>query len=356
MKKYRKITALTIVLAITMSMFANAITFQSALPIDTNIQYISQKAMELISMSIPNYESIKNWQIGSKINIYSYTEDGISEVEYSSYPIIGDGNIMAIANIAINSNNQPILSIGTRFSEELNLHFKSLNNEPFALVYDAEGIKLVDSNYNLSNFRNLYNSNRSEILSQNAIVSNSNKISISNIKIMSDIIGAQISRSDDRNLLFVPFVSQGSYDICWAACIASMLNYYRNTNYTALQIANAAGFGLIPLFPNQIKQVLDSYWLDSSSEIMGKINFTNFMTNINNDKLTLLRLVKYDNSGGHMVLAYGYANNASPVISYMEPNYGFSAVQVPQSGDLVINVDDTVYYQYSSIVVEDGLS
>ena len=43
---------------------------------------------------------------------------------------------------------------------------------------------------------------------------------------------------EDSGTVSVKFVNQIQDNLCWAACIASVVNYFKGTNYTAFTLAD----------------------------------------------------------------------------------------------------------------------
>ena len=145
-----------------------------------------------------------------------------------------------------------------------------------------------------------------------------------------EIIFQPSTRAISSNFVSVPFVSQGDeYAICWAACIASAVNHFKSTNYTALNIADNSVCGRNPAYDNQIVDTLNRYLMITDGAHVGTLNFQTFMQDIEGSRVSILNL-QISGVGAHYVLAYGYMYNDSTgkqTLYYMEPTSGFKTTQ-----------------------------
>ena len=123
------------------------------------------------------------------------------------------------------------------------------------------------------------------------------------------------------NCPITDFVTQNGYNICWAACIATISNYRTGSHYTAEQIASAMNHAYTSeyyfgAYTEEIVSALDYYDLDYTST-ESKLGWSSIKNCIQQDRPFIIGLSR--DGGGHVVTAYGYSclNNDSDNYSYM---------------------------------------
>ncbi len=97
---------------------------------------------------------------------------------------------------------------------------------------------------------------------------------------------------------------QGTLPICWAASVATIVNYRKGTNYTAKNVCDAIG---VPYDGNTIstkKEALSHYNIEYSIR-RAQLSLAKIKTNINNKYPIAASTISSDGSG-HAITVYGY--------------------------------------------------
>jgi len=147
------------------------------------------------------------------------------------------------------------------------------------------------------------------------------------------------------------FVTQGNYGLCWAATVATIIDYIRNSSLTAINIADMMGIdynagATVSQVSSALQRVGLSYKISNS-----KLAWSQAKTNITLDKPFALCL--YTSGAGHMLTGFGYGcelsdlNSASRVVYAWDPNgykimFGYNASTITTSG-YSFNWSNTLY-------------
>ena len=117
------------------------------------------------------------------------------------------------------------------------------------------------------------------------------------------------------------FVTQNEYNICWAACIATISNYRTGSHYTAEQIATTMNHPYTyEYYPgattDEMVSALDYYDLDYTCT-ESKLSWSSTKSCLQQDRPFIICLLRQ--GSGHAVTAYGHSCliNDSDTYSYM---------------------------------------
>lgn len=106
------------------------------------------------------------------------------------------------------------------------------------------------------------------------------------------------------------FVLQHRFKICWAACIATIVNYKLGYYVTAEEVADFFGIGRwIGATVYEIRSFLGQYGL-SYAIYVNKLPWSNVRSNISSDKPFILAMTGLNSKGeavAHPILGYGYS-------------------------------------------------
>ena len=200
-----------------------------------------------------------NLAVGNEIKLYEYTTVGFVELR-SSYPLFYQGEIVALAIETDVQQYQIAAEIGQLINE--------LQLESLAVVYDRVGVYAYDGQ-------------RFYLLKENPLeVENRLSVSIGSVPDTTAITVSNLGNGIPLNYVSNPnnntrsgvmascainHVSQLPYkNICWAAVIASIVNFRNGTNLTAAKVAQNY-YGLPESSFNQglqnlyVQTVLESY-------------------------------------------------------------------------------------------------
>lgn len=106
------------------------------------------------------------------------------------------------------------------------------------------------------------------------------------------------------------FVTQNGYNLCWAACVATIANYKKNLSLTAESVANAMGHDYtndhyLGAYPYETLSAFANYDL-TYNFYSNKLSWNDVKSNIATDKPFVMRLYN-DSYGGHLLTVYGYS-------------------------------------------------
>lgn len=102
---------------------------------------------------------------------------------------------------------------------------------------------------------------------------------------------------------------QGKYMICWAATVATICNYLKGTNITAMEIAEEMNIGNAGASVYQSQRALNWYGIryqQINTDINNRMTWTELKYNINDKYPIYVSSVTSDGKYGHAVTLYGY--------------------------------------------------
>lgn len=221
--------------------------------------------------------------------------------------------------------------------------------------YPNEVVELYDGGYNLSintDFMDLSYQNKKSIINNllNNSVSNFNALGIvNNVDVINIIVPTiqpmSVVPTIESNVLGITkFVTQNGYDLCWAACVATIANYKKNLNLTAENVATAMNIGFNDGgTPNDMVNALSLYSLYYNT-VNSKISWASVKNNINGSYPFIICL--NSSSYGHAVTGYGYnckygdpeAYSSSRYINIWEPNGNKYTIQYNASSYTLIGL------------------
>ena len=284
------------------------------------IKEITTYYHKTLNIEIDDMEKIT---IGTPFLIYSLSDSNQSEIYY--YPVININNNQIIVTIEVLKNalaDEWTYNIGTEYVDSLNkINYKDgqyifydYNGE----VYYDNGIQsLTFSNKKTSakiveNFKQLDYSRKIETIS-NRISSFSTKenIKLPSQKITNFRMGYTPTMTGTTCQLYNP-VGQGNYNLCWAASVATIVNYRQGTNFSAKNVADAEGIGYNAGGTlENAKNCLHRYGLTDYSIVYNTLNWNQVNENILKRQKPFYMSLFYDfNAMGHAVICLGCNESA----------------------------------------------
>ena len=239
---YKRIVAIMLAVALACSTITTAL----AADLSTNETAINEinestEARKGIIETLNNIEYAKKdlglegidfskLKIGVEIPAYEYKDNKITKL-FDYYPLYLNHTLKVLA-INVDDKYQIDTSLAYKINE--------MNCKEAAIIYDADGCYLYDGlKLNL-----LYNStivhNERASLTESASLVNFSDLATANLEIAEDL-NYQFTTSTYAPTYFscnVQYVTQNPYDyLCWAACIAMVINTVYGTSYTARDIS-----------------------------------------------------------------------------------------------------------------------
>jgi len=176
--------------------------------------------------------------VGAPILAYEYVNDSLEPLGFFYYPLIYDGNLVALA---IKRDDVDFTSIVTALVDGINKNVTI--DEDFALVYDSDACYLYStSGLAMLNKINRAVKTRSLITDEKAVELQNSEFARSPTTTSVEPVSYMPSRSSVY--LSVPYISQFPptpvSNICWAATAVSIGKYLRpSTSFTADGVAQA---------------------------------------------------------------------------------------------------------------------
>lgn len=280
--------------------------------------------------------------IGNPIQTYEYTCNGLQQLQ-PIYPILDGNRIVMIAQNTADGSCQ----ISTGLANKLN---DSCPNS-IAIIYDCDGAYLFDGTVFTQIYENTEPIQSRAALSDLTFSDNTGSFSLnseatifnSNTIILTDLNNASplnYTSSVNRSIIYscdVDFVPQIKSNVCWAACMACISNYVRNTSYTAANIVNYIyTHETVNLkqgetsnnFTRELSDVAsymrDDFYLSKYVFCTDYISTNFVLTSLQKDRPLIVNFYPVNDLAAtkHALVASGI-NVTSSYLTLMDPNYGF---------------------------------
>ena len=150
---------------------------------------------------------------------------------------------------------------------------------------------------------------------------------------------------ESQTCAITDFVKQNGYNICWAACVATIANFKNGSSLTAEGVATAMGQNYTSstyLGANTETTIaaLSLYGL-TDNNISGKTVWTNLKNNIKNDRPFIIFIFSANKANGHALTGYGYSCHTGDDDLYANSRYVY--VWDPNGYKLTFQYNATSY-------------
>ena len=304
--------------------------------------------------------------LGAALSAYKIEDATISKVEYEIYPVLIDNEIVAIAQLSQNNAGEYTVCFVTSLAEGLQRYYQNRPKEAFSLVIAYEGVFLVDSGNDITCTYSAISEGLTSIrsvkndwsnLKHTAIEAN-NSIPVEQIDLSVQDNEIEGTRSLQFMTLSVPYVANDTSTcsnadcngrgLCWAASIAMIINYYRDTSYSAKSVHDATGCYSTGV-PANYKSAIRTFGAYAYGAYY-TFNYSTIQTIVQGYHPAYMRIERTDSDGneyGHAIVPYGYYYNpdsaSEKYFYYMDPNYGGGIASFPASGDPQITTSGNTY-------------
>ena len=276
--------------------------------------------------------------IGNPIQTYEYTSTGLQQLQ-PIYPILDGNKIVMIAQNTADGNCQ----ISTGLANKLNDSYPN----SIAVIYDCDGAYLFDGTIFTQIYENTEAIQSREALSDLTSSDNVDSFSLdsevtmfnSNTITLTDLNDASplnYASSSNRSVIYscdVDFVLQETGNTCWAACVACISNYVRNTSYSSANVVT-----MVQRLGNNIPSGED--FTRELSDVAGYMRLffdlqkyayctdpfsTGFaVASLSNDRPAILNFYPVnDMSATKHAVVVSAINVTSSYLTLMDPMYGF---------------------------------
>lgn len=324
---------------------------QASDTIDTDLQNVALKVSFMLPLLCEDLS--ENCVLGEKLSSYVAADGKLSPTEYEIYPVMSGGRIVALAQVTTNEAGVKTVSCITGYASELQKFYNKNTQAAIAIAFACDGVYILrQDNSPLL----VYEANYTEAGSISDTVYSKNAIKYNCI---SNAVAFSAQESQTRSIQFntlsVPFVANnsvtpdcGNCDIglCWAACMAMIVNYYRGTSYDAFSMHEEVGCLSYVLTPEPYHTALRSLGLYTSATVfwpLANFTYSDLYAHIEANRLMLMRMERPDVSGsegGHFIVPCAYywdTDSNYKSMSYKDPNHGGCVTEFPESGRVSIS-------------------
>lgn len=269
--------------------------------------------------------------IGDNISIYNFDAESLFDV----YPILdSEGDCILLAQVS--EDNDVFVNNDTVLYESI---LDGTDGKGESIIYMDDGVifaenkdeqvELKDTGFNVNDKNDIPKNTFEEKLDE--IVSKGDNVSFSkydepvcgtsdtgvqeddyvweddSTDIDDFVCGAASGRCKIKK-----FVKQGNYNLCWAASVATIVNYKKNRSLSAKTVANAMKKGYDDgATPTETAKALNKYGLTYKAK-QSKISWGTIKRRIStNNRPFSIAMKPYDGGMGHMITAYGYSSTVS---------------------------------------------
>ena len=297
------------------------------IPDEINL-FAEKNYKDLIEASIPYYpeltsDNVDEYKLQDAYVVYDY-DDTNPEIYY--YPISLDGKIVMVLS-AVNTSEGITISGSEEMVEGLNRIDYVFNSDSVVFYENENSIKAENENGKFlieelddasgkevseeRDFASLELKEKIDIVAESAESTGSQNIEhiqkLSEYVQIEEAYSPSFSSNTSTNKTCKLYNAQGQGDlpICWAASVATIVNYRKGTSITAKNVCDKMDTGYVGVNIDKKKSALAKYGL-SYKKTESQLSSSKIKTNINNKYP--IAASTFDSSGsGHAVTVYGWS-------------------------------------------------
>jgi len=280
--------------------------------------------------------------LGKRLSAYN---SELGELPYAMYPVFADGQVVAIATVMQTEDGELSFQAGPQFAEQLNEFIA--DNANVALVVNEGSIQFINDEGETETLSYFEDSTAPAALSLTPDVECSEAVPVTAIQ----EVPKSRAYGEDSGTVSVKYVPQGDHFLCWAASMASILNYLKGTNYGAMSLASYLDA------PDAGASITEcQYWYIHIFDINAALFSSKLSYNIVYNNAYARKPIQAHVEGrdtenkrhGHAVVVRGcYISNSVVYYRLMDPNYGFVSVQMNSDGTFNIAGSNYTMTQYA---------
>ena len=292
-----------------------------------------------------------NLALGNQFSVYRTTASGLEEVEFKQYPVMENGRIVAVSTVRYTENGVIETDFGVDFAVQLQAYIDETGNTEFALIYDDSAMYAycADGSWEIIY---LFSVAVNERLPIEEAFGTARRQAICTEAVSVKTFLSIPLPSRASAVLSIPALSQSGLPICWAASVASMVNYLKGTSYSAINIADNAGTGYVGAPIATAASCLRSYTSSGFTKYNTSIynnstmSFSTLKSKIN-DGLPIYVHASQSGGAAHAVVAIGYSDTGANYITYTESNTVTIRITSMSSGTFSFTLSGVTYTQSS---------
>lgn len=282
--------------------------------VDANYQYILDVVEDNLYLFDLQSSQMKNIYIGEPYVIYNINNDCDNEIYY--YPVVDKSKdeIILIINL-IGTTDGWSMSIDQNFVEQLNKidyldnsYIIYSNDESTIAENDDESVMIEGSkNTEMKIYEKKSHSQKIKNI-QNSF-KNNEKVNTKNVKngfeeSVNASRGYSVNTSTNKVCTLYNSKGQGNYPICWAASVATIVNYVNGKNISAKNVCNAMDTGYIAQNISMKQKALKHYGIEYVIK-NAQLSWSTVKSNINK-KYPIAASLFTEAGEGHAVTIMGY--------------------------------------------------
>lgn len=355
----------------------NIITTQAPQGADSYISKAFSRHLHAALQSPSEYgftnAEISSFTLGTPFNIYKLNNETLDDLSIYYYPILYKGKVKATIAVTKTKNGEFTSTFSKGFSNELENALENNKGKSFRIVdingelravSDTDAI-LISKDINSNEVKTFDKNNIDKVkkLAENNL--KSNKYKESNITVQplvgsannstnTTIAYVDPSRPVSSAYLNVQTVYQGSHPWCWAATIASIVNYRKSTTLSAEDVVKYYYKSVVDNAPDPSAYIsiynhygISGSYLDSYNE-----TWTDATYRLKNGSPLDSLWWTIDNSSAHAMTVRGFESYSDGSRDYLiiDPNYGYESVDAQtNSGDCYYVLSSKTYYWEKSV-------
>lgn len=306
--------------------------YSDSIPLEANDYVVENYSyiLEVVKDNLPLFDlepsQLENIYIGKPYTIYNISDDSDNEIYY--YPVVDSLNdeIVLIINI-IGTTTGWSMSVDQNFVTQLN-KIDFLNND--YILYANEEATVAENNSEsvlISGIKNAkmkkYEKTKhtEKIKDIQESLKQKKKVDAKNIQGglkegINASRGYSVNTSTNKVCTLFNSKGQGNLPICWAASVATIVNYVNGSNITAKNVCDALKLKYVSQNISTKKKALDHYGLNFYTIAYEQISWSNVKTNINKRFPIAASLFSEDGSGD-AITVMGYRE----VLGSRNPRY-----------------------------------
>ena len=284
--------------------------------------------------------------LGKRLSAYN-TELG--ELPYAMYPVFADGQVVAIASVSEDENGELSFQAGPQFAEQLNEFIA--DNPNVALVVNEDSIQFINDEGKTETLSYFEDSAAPTTLSLTADVEYNGAVPVTAIQ----EVPKSRAYGEDSGTVPVKFVNQVQDNLCWAACMASVVNYFKGTDYGAMEMGDYLQIdygetGFLGLNPNSSVYYYKNWHRINCELVFDELSYGFVYDQAYNKKPIEAQLSAPNTPRGHSVLVRGcYISNSVVYYRLMDPWDDYRVVQMKSDGTFTISMSGKTYTQKTYI-------
>ena len=296
--------------------------------------------------------------LGNEIPAYEVTENGLLKISTIHYfPVLSNEEWVATVIVTYNSNAEMSVELSTKYINNYETLLKSGDSGGVALVYDNVAEYLfVGSNYSVvGTYEEMFG--RAKLTSSIAL---DDVVGLASHMRLTVGVGNNTRATVNNVFLSVPQIEQPTDQTCWAASIASVLQYY-GESYDVYDVCTMAGLSTSQgANMYQCTDIIEDFGYSWGKRntlndyYHSEVYIEDVIVEMYINRSPVIGRFWNEESSYHAVVLQGYVYDLMPVntVTYMDPYVGaYYSSTVPDDGKITIAFNGQTYKLHMACAV-----